>query len=69
MRLCPCESGKPFSECHGEGAPERPNDANRPLHIQDMAVDEGRSYKVVGTDLAQVHAEALKAAKWLVKKP
>ena len=68
--LCPCESGKPFSECHGKlDEQDKPKPKPpEPIFIHDFKVDEGRTYKVIGTNPHQAHQEALKAARWLERQ-
>ena len=69
--FCPCGSGKPFVACHGDFAALQQAEqepAWAPLHIHTHVAEEGRVYKVVGTDAERVQEEAWKAFLWVNRR-
>jgi hypothetical protein len=71
MSLCPCQSGRPFAECHGN-LPAIHDEELRaamagPLFIHETKLADGRAYKIVGTVEQAVRAEAMRTAPWLAK--
>jgi hypothetical protein len=56
--LCPCNSGKTFTSCHG--VQRQPP----PLSVIQMTMNDGRVYKIVGVNEHVVRTEARKTELW-----